>query len=105
MGFAILLKSKLVILRSDYDFCLYLIFTMLKNKTLLLVIGFLLAGTGFLAIVLSMVGLQFTFLIWLDAGGKALGFLWKILIMLAGFILIYLGGTNFENETDPTLQE
>jgi len=44
---------------------------MKKNKAWLTVVGFLLAGTGFLAIILSLVGLQFTFLAWLDDMGYA----------------------------------
>ncbi len=69
---------------------------MTRNRTALLVIGFLLAGIGFLSIVLSLIGLQFSFLVWLDAAGKGLGFLLKIILTLVGFVLIYLAYGNFE---------
>jgi hypothetical protein len=71
---------------------------MFRNKTLITVIGFLLAGIGLLAIVLSIVGVNFSFLGWLESLGGVVAFLVKIALAVFGFILIYLGQTNWEQE-------
>ncbi len=70
------------------------------NKTWLTVLGFLLAVFGFLAVVLSIVGLQFSFLAWLDFAGRSLGFLLKVIMMLTGFVMAYLGSTRFNVDED-----
>jgi hypothetical protein len=61
-------------------------------------LGFLLAGIGFLALMLSLVGIQFTFLAWLDAPGPLFGFVMKIVLILAGFILLAVSQTDFRKE-------
>ena len=68
-----------------------------KNQALLTTLGFIIAGLGFVAILLSMVGLEFAFLAWLDGLG---GFLVKIAMVLVGFMMIYLGQTDFSGEED-----
>jgi len=70
---------------------------MKKSKAWLTLIGFLLAGAGLLAIILSLVGLQFTFLAWLDDIGRLFGFAAKVVLVLAGFILIYLAQLDSED--------
>jgi len=67
---------------------------MTQNKGLAALVGFILAGLGFLSIILSMIGLKFTFLTWIDAGGSLLGFVVKIAMILAGFVIMYLSLTN-----------
>ena len=71
---------------------------MTKNKGLITFIGFLLAGLGFLALVLSLVGVQLSFLTWIDSPGKLTGFLIRLIMILAGIIIIYLAQTNFSGE-------
>ena len=71
---------------------------MFRNKTLVTVIGFLLAGIGLLSIFLSVVGANFSFLSWLEAWGAAGAFFTKIGLAIVGFILIYLGQTDWERE-------
>jgi hypothetical protein len=74
------------------------------NRAVLTTIGFLLAGIGFLAIMLSIVGVQFTFLAWLDSPGANFGFVMKIVLILAGFIILAIAQTDFkegaEEETE-----
>lgn len=60
--------------------------------------GFLLAGLGFLALVLSLVGVQFAFLTWIDSPGRLFGFLIRLLMIISGVVLIYLAQTDFEGE-------
>ena len=69
---------------------------MLKGNNWLTVLGFLLAGTGILALVLSLIGIQLSFLTWIDSPGRLFGFLTRIFITLVGFILIYLTQTDMQ---------
>jgi len=71
---------------------------MKKYKGWWTVAGFLLLTIGFLALVLSMVGIQFAFLTWLDAIGPLFGFVMRILMMLAGIVIIYMAQTDFRGE-------
>ena len=71
---------------------------MVKNKGLVTLVGFLLAGLGFLALVLSLIGVQFSFLTWIDKPGRLFGFLFRILMIAVGFVMIYLAQTDFERE-------
>ncbi len=73
---------------------------MRKNKSILTLIGFLLIALGFMAIILSLVGLRFSFLAWLDAPGALFGFVIRLLMIVAGFILVYFAQTDFEGADD-----
>ena len=68
------------------------------NKTLALIIGFALFIIGMMALVFSMVGIQFSFLTWVDAAGKTLGLLVKLLMVIAGVVITYLAQTDWEKE-------
>lgn len=67
-----------------------------RTKNTVTTLGFLLAGVGLLAVVLSLVGIQLSFLTWLDAPGRLFGFVGKLVLVLLGFILIYVGQTGLE---------
>jgi uncharacterized Tic20 family protein len=71
---------------------------MLKNKALLTLIGFVLIMLGFLALVLSIVGVKFAFLLWIDKPGPLFGFLFRIMMIIVGFVLVYLAQTNYKGE-------
>ncbi|HMO38331.1 MAG TPA: hypothetical protein PKC76_03445 [Saprospiraceae bacterium] len=71
---------------------------MIKNKGLFTLVGFLLAGTGFLALILSLVGLQLAFLTWIDAPGRLFGFVMRLVFIIAGIVIIYLAQSNFRGE-------
>jgi hypothetical protein len=71
---------------------------MIKNKGLWSIVGFLLTALGFLAIALSMVGIQFAFLTWLDATGRLFGFIAKIAMIIAGILILYLAQSDFAGE-------
>lgn len=72
---------------------------MTQNKGITALIGFVLIGLGFLSIILSMIGLKFSFLTWIDAPGSLFGFIVKVVMILAGFVIIYLSLSN-NNEED-----
>lgn len=61
-----------------------------RKKGTLTLIGFLLFFLGFLSIVVSMIGLQFQFLVWMDYLGKGIGFAGRVLMILVGVILIVM---------------
>ena len=68
------------------------------QKSILTIIGFLLFLFGFVAIVLSSIGLQFAWLVWLDKIGATFGFLSKLGMILAGIILVVIAQTDWERE-------
>lgn len=67
-----------------------------KNRSLWTLAGFLLTGLGFVAIVLSLVGVQLAFLTWIDSPGRLIGFLIRILMIIVGIVIIYLAQTKIE---------
>jgi len=69
-----------------------------KYKNLITIVGFLLVITGFLSMIVSVVGLKFSFLLFLESWGSLVGFVIKLFIILTGFILTYLGQTNFSGK-------
>lgn len=69
-----------------------------KTKVIVTTIGFLIAGIGFLALVLSMVGVKLAYLVWLDRSGPLLGFVGKLVMIIIGFIFIYVGKTDLSQE-------
>ena len=71
-----------------------------KNKGWITLVGFLLVGVGFLSIVLSLVGAKLTFLAWVDAPGPLFGFIAKLLLIIAGMVIIFLAQTDFEGESN-----
>lgn len=71
---------------------------MLKYATALTVVGFLLAGVGFLSLILSLVGVEFSFLTWMRSFGPLSAFLLKLGLAIGGIMLIYLGQTDWERE-------
>lgn len=67
---------------------------MAKGKLTLL--GFILFILGFSAICLMVVGVQLSFLTWMDYFGKLPGFLMRLLMIIAGIMLVVLDNTNFK---------
>ena len=68
------------------------------TKTIITILGFLIAGTGLLALFLNLVGLKLSFLQWMDAGGKLLGLVMQLVMSITGFIMIYFGQTDLSQE-------
>ncbi len=68
------------------------------QRTLLLTTGFFLAGTGILSLLLSFVGVQFSFLSWMDQIGLLFSFVMKMMFILIGFILMVLSQTDFKEQ-------
>lgn len=76
---------------------------MSKKRTLFLVVGFALFLYGFLAIVLQFIGLQLTFLTWIDKGGQLLGFTLRLIMVIAGIAIAYAANTDWEKENNDSI--
>jgi hypothetical protein len=71
---------------------------MLKNATTLTVIGFLLLFTGIVTFFLNVVGVDFFLLEWLYRWNVAVSFGVRILMIIVGMIMIYVGQTDWSRE-------
>lgn len=69
-----------------------------KYTPWLRVIGFLCFFTGFLSILLSVLGIQFSLLVWMDQLGNGTAFLMRLGIMVFGIILLVISTGNFAGE-------
>lgn len=65
----------------------------MDGRTLLLILGFLLFLTGVIALVLTLVGLQLSFLTFIDAAGRTTGFAIRLVMIFGGVVIIYLTST------------
>ena len=70
----------------------------MKNKGYWLLLGYALFVFGITAIILQLVGVQWAFLHVIELGGRLLGFVIKILMMIAGVMIIVLANTDWERE-------
>ena len=70
----------------------------MKNKGLWLLLGYLLMTFGLTALVLQVVGVHWAFLGWLELGGRLLSFILKILMIIAGVLIIVFAHTDWERE-------
>jgi hypothetical protein len=68
------------------------------KKSLLTALGFLLFFLGVLSLVLSLVGLKFSFLAFMDMFGALPSFIIKLSMIFGGIILIVLSKANPEQE-------
>ena len=68
------------------------------NKGILALIGFSLFITGLVAVVLNLVGVQLSFLVWMDDIGRLFGFVMKLVMIILGAIIIVLSQTDWKEE-------
>jgi hypothetical protein len=61
-------------------------------------IGFLMFITGFIALSLSMVGIKLRILSFLDSISPLFGFVSKIVLVIAGIVIVILARTDWEKE-------
>ena len=72
----------------------------MNKRTLFLILGFALAGTGLYALILSLVGVQISFLVWMDSAGMLYGFLGRLLLILVGAVCLVMAITDWKFERD-----
>lgn len=61
-------------------------------------LGLLLLILGFSAMILQLVGVNWAFLAWLERGGLLLALVLKVVMVLAGVVLVVLAKTDWERE-------
>lgn len=66
------------------------------RTTALLIFGFLLFLFGFVALVLMLVGLQLSFLAFIDHWGRSIGLVIRLLMVFGGVVIVYLCRARFE---------
>ena len=71
---------------------------MMKSKNSLRILGFLLFILGVLSFVFQLIGIYFSFLQWIDAAGRLLGLLIRIVMITMGLLLVYATNFNYEEE-------
>ena len=69
-----------------------------QKRNLLLISGFLLAGIAIFSLVLSFIGLNLSYLTWLNALGRGFAFVAKLVMLTIGFALLYIGATDWSKE-------
>lgn len=70
----------------------------MKNKGYWLLLGYVLFTLGLTALIMQMVGVQWAFLSFLEWGGRLLAFVAKIIMVLAGVLIITIANTDWERE-------
>jgi len=70
------------------------------SKTTATILGFLLFIVGGLALVLSLIGVQLSYLTWIDAPGRLFGFVLRLLMILAGIVIVVLARTNWREDPE-----
>lgn len=71
---------------------------MLRQSTTLTVIGFILAFLGIFSLFLNMVGVDLIILKWLHDLGGLTSALVRIIMVILGFVFIYIGRVDWERE-------
>ena len=69
----------------------------MSSKSLFAILGFLFIIVGMLALILMLVGIQLSFLTWIDAPGRLTGFVIRLLMIIIGFVMIALTQTDWRN--------
>jgi len=70
------------------------------SKTATTIIGFLLFIVGGLALVLSLIGVQLSYLTWIDEPSRLLGFVIRLLMILAGIVMVVLARTDWREDEE-----
>lgn len=70
----------------------------MNKRVLLTVAGFALAGAGLYALIVSLVGLNVTYLNWLAPQGRFVVFMAQLVMIMVGAVLIVLGATDWDKE-------
>lgn len=68
------------------------------KKAIWLIVGFTMFFIGALSLILNMVGVEFTFLTWLDHFNGLVAFIAKVLMLVVGIVIVYLNSTNWRQE-------
>ena len=70
------------------------------SKTASTFIGFLLFIIGGLALVLSLIGVQLSYLTWIDKPSPIIGFVIRLLMILGGIVIVVLARTDWREDEE-----
>lgn len=70
------------------------------SKTVTTVIGFLLFIIGGLALVLSLIGVQLSYLTWIDKPSQLFGFVIRLLMIIGGIVMVVLANTDWREDDE-----
>jgi hypothetical protein len=70
----------------------------IANRGILTLAGFLLFIFGFSALCLMIMGVQYSFLTWIDAPGRLFGFVVRLVMIILGFMLVAADRVNWGGE-------
>ena len=71
----------------------------MQKRDLQTLIGFILFITGFVALTLALVGIRISFLAWMDNINPVFGFVMKLVMILAGLIIVVIAqGNDYEQD-------
>ena len=70
----------------------------MQRNPILTAIGFILFLTGMMALILSVVGAKLSFLVWIDNFGLTTGFVIRLLMIMAGVVLIVMAQPREESQ-------
>ena len=66
------------------------------TRSIITTLGFLLSGTGILSLIYKVIGLQLSFLVWIDAFGSLIGLIIRLIFIFGGLVMIYLSRTEMD---------
>lgn len=66
------------------------------TKNIITTLGFLMCGVGILSVIYKMIGLQLSFLVWIDQLGVLPATLIRLFMIFGGIIMIYLTRTEMD---------
>lgn len=76
----------------------------MKNKGLLLLLGYTFFTLGLTSIVMELVGTHWYFLAWIEKLGRLWAFIFKILMTIGGILAIVFARTDWEKEKRDSLE-
>lgn len=76
----------------------------MKNKSYLLLAGYLLFSLGITSMAMELVGTHWYFLGWIEKAGRLISFIFKILMVMAGVLCIVFARTDWERERKDSME-
>lgn len=77
----------------------------MKNKGLWRLIGFLLFMLGITSLIMQLVGIRWAFLTFLEIPGRLFAFVAKVLMVMAGVLIVVWTNTDWERERRESSEE
>lgn len=66
------------------------------KRAILTGLGFVMSGVGILSLVYKMIGLQLSYLVWIDSFGALTGLILRLVMIFGGVIIVYLSRTEMD---------